>query len=87
MGFLPITPPRSAQDVFTESLDKKLNAEQEIEKEFHSGVITQIYNYLSLGYPSLAHKFDVELSKISRIPVEELRRDDDLVDGAEILRA
>ena len=81
LGFLPITPPRSAQDCFTESLNKKLNAEQEIEKEFHSGVITQVYNYLSLGYPSLAHKFDAELSKISRIPVEELRRDDDLADA------
>lgn len=81
LGFLPLTPPRSVHDVFTESLDKKLSAEQEIEKEFHSGVITQVYNYLSLGYPSLAHKFDAELSKISRIPIEELRRDDDLADA------
>jgi hypothetical protein len=81
MGFLPLTPPRSAQDVFTESLDKKLNAEQEIDREFHSGVVTQVYNYLSLGYPSLAHKFDAELSKISRIPMEELRRDDDMADA------
>jgi hypothetical protein len=81
MGFLPLTPPRTAQDLFTESLDKKLSAEQEIDREFHSGVITQVYNYLSLGYPSLAHKFDAELSKISRIPVEELRRDDNLADA------
>jgi hypothetical protein len=81
LGYLPLTPPRSTQDVFTESLDKKLTAEQEIEREFHSGVITQVYNYLSLGYPSLAHRFDAELSKISRIPIEELRRDDDLADA------
>jgi hypothetical protein len=81
MGYLPLTPPRSTQDIFAQSLDKRLTAEQEIEKEFHSGVITQLYNYLSLGYPSLAHKFDAELSKISRIPVEELRRDDDLADA------
>jgi hypothetical protein len=81
MGFLPLSPPRSAQDVFTESLDRKLNAEQEIDREFHSGVVTQVYNYLSLGYPSLAHKFDGELSKISRIPIEELRRDDDMADA------
>jgi hypothetical protein len=81
MGFLPLTPPRSTQDVFVESLGKKLSAEQEIDREFHSGVITQVYNYLSLGYPSLAHKFDAELSKISRISIEELRRDDDLVDA------
>jgi hypothetical protein len=79
-SFLSATP-HSAQDVFTESLDKRLSVEQEIEREFHSGVITQVYNYLSLGYPSLAHQFDEELSKISRIPIEELRRDDDLADA------
>ena len=81
MGLLPLTPPRSANDGFTESLDRKLNAEQEIDREFHSGVITQVYNYLSLGYPSLAHKFDEELSKISRISIEDLRRDDDRADA------
>jgi len=81
MGFLPLSPPASSNDSFAESLGRKLHAEQEIEREFHSGVITQVYNYLSLGYPSLAHRFDEELSKISRIPIEELRRDDDLADA------
>jgi hypothetical protein len=77
--YLPPTP--SSPDPFTQSVDNKLNIElsieQRIEEEFHHGFITQIYNYLSLGYPSLAHQFDYELSKISMIPVEELRRDDD----------
>ena len=81
MGFLPLTPPDAAHDVFAESLNRKLNAEQEIDREFHSGVITQVYNYLSLGYPALAHKFDAELSKISRISIEDLRRDDEHVDA------
>ena len=81
IGFLPLTPPRTTHDIFTESLDRKLNFEQGIEMEFHNGVVTQVYNYLSLGYPSLAHKFDEELSKISRISVEELRRDDELADA------
>ncbi|KAI9927328.1 hypothetical protein ASPWEDRAFT_46794 [Aspergillus wentii DTO 134E9] len=45
-------------------------------KEFHDGVVTQIYNYLSLGYPCVARYYDSELSKISGISVEELRRDD-----------
>lgn len=81
MGFLPKTPPRSTIDEFAESLDKKLTFEQEIDKEFHSGVVTQVYNYLSLGYPSLAHEFDEELSKISRIPIEDLRRDDERADA------
>jgi hypothetical protein len=72
-------------DPFTQSIDDKLNREldieQQIEEEFHHGFITQIYNYLSLGYPSLAHNFDHELSKITRISVEELRKDDELADA------
>lgn len=47
-----------------------------LEDEFHDGFITQIYNYLSLGYPCLARYYDYELSKISGITVEDLRRDD-----------
>jgi hypothetical protein len=82
---LPPTPCSPQYDPFTESVDKMLNKElsieQQIDEEFHHGFITQIYNYLSLGYPSLAHKFDQELSKISRIPIEELRKDDDLADA------
>ena len=68
-------------DPFTHSLDAQLQLEASVEQEFHSGVITQVYNYLSLGYPSLAHKFDAELSKISRLPVEDLRRDDSLANA------
>lgn len=79
---MPLTPPRtsrdmtSASDAFTASLDKKLALETLIEDEFPPHVITQIYNYLSLGYPPLARPFDAELSKISRIPVSELRKAD-----------
>ncbi len=82
---LPPTPCSPQNDPFTESIDKMLNKElgieEQIEEEFHHGFITQIYNYLSLGYPSLAHKFDHELSKIARVPLEELRKDDDLADA------
>ncbi len=80
---LPMTPPRSqdGEDMFTSTIDKKLQVEKQIEVEFPTHVITQIYNYLSLGYPSLAHMFDDELSKISRIPIEELRKDDNNVDA------
>ncbi|OAL21629.1 hypothetical protein AYO20_11347 [Fonsecaea nubica] len=83
LGFLPLTPPRShdGDDPFTSTIDKKLRIEKQIEDEFPNRVITQIYNYLSLGYPSLAHMFDEELSKISRIPIEELRKDDNNVDA------
>lgn len=65
----------------TKPLNEEPSMEQQIEEEFDDGFVTQIYNYLSLGYPSLAHKFDDELSKISRIPVHELRRDDELADA------
>ncbi|KIX01682.1 uncharacterized protein Z518_09408 [Rhinocladiella mackenziei CBS 650.93] len=83
ISLVPLTPPRSqdGEDVFTSMIDKKLHLEKKIEDEFPARVITQIYNYLSLGYPSLAHMFDEELSKISRIPLEELRKDDYNVDA------
>ncbi|KAF7934407.1 hypothetical protein EAE99_002859 [Botrytis elliptica] len=45
-------------------------------EEFDDTFVTQVYNYLSLGYPSLARQYDEELAKISQIPEEELRVDD-----------
>jgi hypothetical protein len=69
-------------------LEERLNAEakkanrskleETIEQEFDDRFVTQVYNYLSLGYPSLARAYDDELSKISRIPVDELCQDDNL---------
>ncbi|KAN0085038.1 hypothetical protein V8E54_001505 [Elaphomyces granulatus] len=56
--------------------DEMLPLGQEPEREFHDGFVTQVYNYLSLGYPSLARYYDYELSKITGIPIDELRRDD-----------
>ncbi len=50
----------------------QLKIEQEVSDEF----VTQVYCYLSLKYPSIARKFDFELSRISHVTVEELRRDD-----------
>lgn len=46
------------------------------EEEFHAGFVTQVYNYLSLGYPCMARDYDHELSRISGVTVEDLRRDD-----------
>ncbi|MCJ1226956.1 hypothetical protein MMC12_003611 [Toensbergia leucococca] len=73
---LPPSPPNSMPDSQIAGIDAILIVEQEIEKEFHDGFVTQVYNYLSLGYPALARKYDPELSKISRVPIEDLRRDD-----------
>jgi hypothetical protein len=46
-----------------------------LEEEFTDDFVTQVYNYLSLGYPSIARNFDEELSKISHIPIDDLRQD------------
>ncbi|KAJ9149248.1 hypothetical protein NKR23_g4314 [Pleurostoma richardsiae] len=53
--------------------------EERIAAEFDDAFVTQVYNYLSLGYPAMARAYDEELAKISRIGVGELERDDDEV--------
>jgi hypothetical protein len=81
------TPPRSGittppvESFRDDAINRNVNMKKQIDQEFPNRVITQIYNYLSLGYPSLARPFDDELSKISGIPVEELRGDDFLAEN------
>lgn len=84
MSLLPPTPPASATD-FT-GIDEKLALEQTITEEFSDNFVTQVYNYLSLGYPSMARPFDEELSKISHIAVDELRQDDHLAKSRGYIR-
>lgn len=76
MSLLPPTPPASATDF--SGIDEKLAIEQTIAVDFSDDFVTQVYNYLSLGYPSMARPFDGELSKISGISVLDLRQDDHL---------
>ncbi|OWP07412.1 hypothetical protein B2J93_6191 [Marssonina coronariae] len=63
-------------------IDERLKAEVETSKEgklleeFNETFVTQVYNYLSLGYPSLARNYDEELARISRVSLDELRADD-----------
>lgn len=47
--------------------------DRRIAEEFTDEFVTQVYNYLSLGYPAMASAFDEELSKISHISVADLR--------------
>ncbi|KAG6273414.1 hypothetical protein E4U49_000445 [Claviceps purpurea] len=54
----------------------QLERDEKIASEFGDDFVTQVYNYLSLGYPAMAHSFDEELSKISRVSVEDLCQDD-----------
>ncbi|KAL8849882.1 MAG: hypothetical protein Q9221_005148 [Calogaya cf. arnoldii] len=73
---MPPSPPNLDNSSKTCCLDQVLSQEKAIEEEFHDGFVTQVYNYLSLGYPALARKYDEELSKITRISIENLRQDD-----------
>ncbi|KAI0444451.1 hypothetical protein F4803DRAFT_249162 [Xylaria telfairii] len=60
--------------------------EEVIVAEFDDAFVTQVYNYLSLGYAATARAFDDELSKISGICVEELRKDDNVRVGKGFMR-
>lgn len=84
MSLLPPTPPASATDF--SGIDEKLAIEQTIAVDFSDDFVTQVYNYLSLGYPSMARPFDGELSKISGISVLELRQDDHLAESRGYIR-
>jgi len=77
---LPPSPPPSNSGMASldEKLELELQKEKSIEQEFDDRFVTQVYNYLSLGYPSLARRFDAELAKITGIAVIDLRRDDHL---------
>ncbi|PYH74034.1 uncharacterized protein BO88DRAFT_441113 [Aspergillus vadensis CBS 113365] len=63
-----------------ESLDSRHTrqhaSDQDLDHELTDSFVTQIYNYLSLGYPCVARYYDHELSIISGISVADLRRDD-----------
>ncbi|KAJ4267270.1 hypothetical protein NW762_003374 [Fusarium torreyae] len=51
--------------------------EDKIEQEFDDSFVTQVYNYLSLGYPAMARAFDGELSRISLMSISDLEKDDE----------
>jgi hypothetical protein len=64
-------------------IDERLKAEvvrtkmeQALFAEFDDTFVTQVYNYLSLGYPALARQYDEELARISHISQDDLRADD-----------
>ncbi|KAE9968213.1 hypothetical protein EG328_007698 [Venturia inaequalis] len=80
---LPSPPPSNFDVTLT---NEKVDTERAIEDEFNDEFITQVYNYLSLGYPSLARKYDDELSKISCTPLSDLRCDDSLATSKGYIR-
>jgi hypothetical protein len=76
---LPQTPPETMDfnriDII---LSEDQDLDEVMEREFPDSFITQVYNYLSLGYPTIARSFDEELCKISHIPISDLRQDDEI---------
>jgi hypothetical protein len=96
MSLLPPTPPASSSGATFSGLafgatdfsniDEKLATEQTIAEDFGDDFVTQVYNYLSLGYPSMARPFDEELSKISHISISDLRQDDHLASSRGYIR-
>jgi hypothetical protein len=84
LSLLPPTPPASTTDFA--GIDEKLTLEQTIVDDFGDDFVTQVYNYLSLGYPSMARPFDPELAKISGISLAELRQDDHLAQSRGYIR-
>jgi len=59
-------------------LEERMDMETVIEQEFSDEFITQVYNYMSLGYPSVARDFDEELAKAAKVPITDLQQDDNL---------
>lgn len=76
----PTPPPEGLTGTDLANLDAVLVSDRDfdemMEKEYPDSFVTQVYNYISLGYPTLARPYDEELSKISGIPISELREDD-----------
>ena len=75
-----IKTPDGGQDEHNAKIDGVIMGDRDLDAlmaaEYPDSFITQVYNYLSLGYPTLARPFDEELAKISHIPIAELRQDD-----------
>lgn len=76
----PVAMGRGPSSAELGTIDAVLVSEKDLDDTMHSdypdSFITQVYNYLSLGYPTLARPFDAELAKISRIDLAVLRQDD-----------
>jgi hypothetical protein len=64
------------QNPATHFLREDFNHSDCSDQEFNDNFVTQIYDYLSLGYPSVARYYDYEISKVSGISVAALRADD-----------
>jgi hypothetical protein len=76
-----------APDLHSNRTAKTLYMEEEIDREYHDGFVTQVYNYLSLGYPSTARDYDHELGHVAGIPIDDLRRDDLYTDAKGYVKA
>jgi len=79
-------PPSPKPSMHLALANEKLELESKVTSEFTDDFVTQVYNYLSIGYPAIARKYDDELARISRVDVAELRQDDRLADAKGYIR-
>ncbi|PKY00197.1 hypothetical protein P168DRAFT_285704 [Aspergillus campestris IBT 28561] len=70
----PASGPGEAEVV--DDVERGLNWHEGPNYECNDEFVTQIYNYLSLGYPCVARYYDHELGEVSGICLAELRQDD-----------
>lgn len=66
----------SGEAQVVDDVRRGLNLREDLNYEFNDEFVTQIYNYLSLGYPCVARYYDHELCEVSGICLAELRQDD-----------
>ena len=71
----PSTSPPIPTSTTRDPLHHPTRPSSPLASEFPDDFITQVYNYLSLGYHTLARPYDDELSRITSIPIERLRCD------------
>ncbi|KAF9889479.1 hypothetical protein FE257_007188 [Aspergillus nanangensis] len=68
--------PQPTESACFQDIAKQRPPQESLDSEINDGFVTQIYNYLSIGYPCVARYYDHELSKVSGISLADLRRDD-----------
>ena len=72
------TPPPSGPDTTEKRRRKKWRPSDEaLKREFPDEFVTQVYNYLSLGYPVVARPYDEEIARITRVDTSTLEKDDE----------
>lgn len=76
---IPVQPPPPTQPQRAKPTLCPEEKEKRIQEEFTDEFVTQLYNYLSLGYPATARAFDGELGAAAGMSEDEVRTGDEVV--------